>query len=44
MKVTEDFYHAVDSWRREQPGFMSRSQAVRVLVSKGLETDEHARA
>lgn len=36
MRVSQDFLHLVDDWRRQQPDIPSRAEAIRRLVSQGF--------
>ena len=36
FRLNPDYLEDVDEWRREEPGNLSRSQAVRELILKGL--------
>jgi hypothetical protein len=36
MRVDDDFVAKLDNWRRQQPDFPNRTQAVRHLVDQGL--------
>ena len=42
MKAPPEFYQAIDDWRRAQPSIISRSEAVRVLVYRSIETEKQA--
>lgn len=37
MRVSQQFLQRVDEWRRKQPDLPNRSEAVRLLVERGLE-------
>jgi metal-responsive CopG/Arc/MetJ family transcriptional regulator len=37
MRVGEDFLHRLDEWRRAQPDLPGRSEAIRRLVTEGIE-------
>ena len=39
MKMSAEFVTRIDDWRRVQPKLPSRNEAIRVLVSKALETE-----
>ena len=39
IKVSADFLNAIDDWRSEKRPILNRSEAVRVLTIKGLETE-----
>jgi hypothetical protein len=36
MRVSSEFLKSIDDWRRLQPKIVSMSEAIRILVSKGL--------
>jgi hypothetical protein len=36
MRVTAEFLETVDKWRKEQPDVLTRSDAIRRLVERGL--------
>ncbi len=36
MYATDDFIAQIDVWRKAQPGFLSRSEAIRLLVDQAL--------
>ncbi len=40
MKAAPSFYKMIDDWRRAQPELLSRSEAVRVLIQKGINSDK----
>jgi hypothetical protein len=39
----EDWLRAIDTWRKHQPSPPNISEAIRVLVLKGIEADSKAR-
>jgi hypothetical protein len=39
MRAGEDFFDAIDNWRRAQPDLPPRAEAVRRLVEAGLKSD-----
>jgi hypothetical protein len=46
FRFNPDYLEDVDDWRREEPGNLSRSQAIRDLIMRGLSAayDERKRA
>ncbi len=36
IRLSDEFWHDVDEWRRKQPDIPSRAEAIRVLVGRGL--------
>jgi hypothetical protein len=40
MRVSDQFIHDVDNWRRRQADIPSRAEAIRRLVARGLRAEE----
>lgn len=44
MRVSEQFLHDLDEWRRQQPDLPSRAEAVRRLVALGMAASQRDEA
>jgi hypothetical protein len=36
LRITTDLINSIDDWRRVQPKIVSMSEAIRILIGKGL--------